>query len=59
MTKPLEGYKVIEIGQEIQGPFAGKLLADLGASVVKVENPRTGDLSRWMLSIVDRRSGGP
>jgi len=50
MTKPLEGYKVIEIGQEIQGPFAGKLLADLGASVVKVENPRTGDLSRWMLT---------
>ncbi len=56
MTKPLEGYKVIEIGQEIQGPFAGKLLADLGASVVKVENPRTGDLSRWMLTSM---IGGP
>jgi CoA:oxalate CoA-transferase len=50
MTKPLHGYKVIEIGQEIQGPFAGKLLADLGASVVKVENRASGDLSRWMLA---------
>ncbi len=56
MTKPLDGYKVIEIGQEIQGPFAGKLLADLGASVVKVENPRTGDLSRWMMTSL---IGGP
>ncbi len=56
MTKPLDGYKIIEIGQEIQGPFAGKLLADLGASVVKVENPRTGDLSRWMLASL---IGGP
>jgi crotonobetainyl-CoA:carnitine CoA-transferase CaiB-like acyl-CoA transferase len=56
MNKPLEGYKVVEIGQEIQGPFAGKLLADLGADVVKVENPRTGDLSRWMLTSL---VGGP
>ena len=37
MTKPLEGYKVIEIAQEIQGPFASMLLAYMGASVVKVE----------------------
>lgn len=31
MSNPLEGIKVIEIGQEIQGPFAGLLLSDLGA----------------------------
>ncbi len=56
MTKPLEGYKVIEIAQEIQGPFASMLLADMGASVVKVEHPASGDLSRWMLiSLI----GGP
>ena len=48
MAKPLEGIKVIEIGQEIQGPFAGLFLADQGADVVKVENKETGDLSRWM-----------
>lgn len=50
MSKPLEGVKVIEIGQEIQGPFAGLFLADLGADVVKIENRETGDLSRFMLT---------
>src|SRR5579864_4717633 len=48
MSKPLEGIKVIEVGQEIQGPFAGLLLADMGASVIKIENRETGDLSRWL-----------
>ncbi|HTY54397.1 MAG TPA: CoA transferase [Candidatus Binataceae bacterium] len=47
MAKPLEGIKVVEIGQEIQGPFAGLFLSDMGADVVKVENCETGDLSRW------------
>jgi len=56
MTKPLEGYKVIEIAQEIQGPFASMLLAYMGASVVKVEHPASGDLSRWMLTSL---IGGP
>ncbi len=56
MSKPLEGIKVIEIGQEIQGPFAGLFLADMGADVVKVENKETGDLSRWMLTSL---IGGP
>jgi crotonobetainyl-CoA:carnitine CoA-transferase CaiB-like acyl-CoA transferase len=50
MSKPLEGYRIIEIAQEIQGPFASMLLAYLGASVVKVEHPASGDLSRWMLA---------
>jgi CoA:oxalate CoA-transferase len=56
MTKPLDGIKVIEIGQEIQGPFAGLFLADMGADVVKIENKETGDLSRWMLTAL---IGGP
>jgi crotonobetainyl-CoA:carnitine CoA-transferase CaiB-like acyl-CoA transferase len=56
MGKPLEGLKVIEIGQEIQGPFAGLFLADLGADVIKIENKETGDLSRWMLA---QLIGGP
>jgi CoA:oxalate CoA-transferase len=50
MSKPLAGIKVVEIGQEIQGPFATLFLSDLGADVVKVENKETGDLSRWMLT---------
>lgn len=56
MAKPLEGIKVIEIGQEIQGPFAGLFLADQGADVVKIENKETGDLSRWMAAAL---IGGP
>src|SRR5258707_13963566 len=56
MSKPLEGIKVIEIAQEIQGPFASLFLADMGADVVKIENKETGDLSRWMLAAL---IGGP
>ena len=45
---PLEGLKVIELGQLIAGPFAGKTLADFGAQVIKVEPPGTGDpLRNW------------
>jgi formyl-CoA transferase len=45
---PLEGLKVIELGQLIAGPFAGKTLADFGATVIKVEPPGQGDpLRNW------------
>lgn len=50
MAQPLAGVRVIEIGQEIQGPFAGLVLSDLGAEVTKIENRTTGDLSRWALA---------
>ena len=56
MGKPLDGIKVMEIAQEIQGPFAGLFLSDLGAQVVKVENRETGDLSRWLVASL---IGGP
>ena len=45
---PLAGIQVVEIGQEIQGPYAALYLADMGADVVKVENRETGDLSRFL-----------
>lgn len=52
---PLTGVRVLEFGQIAAGPFAGSLLADLGADVVKVENPIGGDGMRaWPpLSAVD------
>jgi crotonobetainyl-CoA:carnitine CoA-transferase CaiB-like acyl-CoA transferase len=50
MTKPLEGIRIIEIAQEIQGPLATLFLADLGAEVTKIENRRSGDVSRYMLA---------
>lgn len=40
---PLDGIRVLEFGQIAAGPFAGSLLADLGADVVKVERPGAGD----------------
>jgi formyl-CoA transferase len=47
---PLHGLKVLELGQLIAGPFAGKTLADFGAEVVKVEPPDVGDpLRQWRL----------
>jgi formyl-CoA transferase len=48
--RPLAGLKVIELGQLIAGPFAGKTLADFGAEVIKVEPPGDGDpLRKWRL----------
>ena len=43
---PLAGIKVIEIAQNIAGPYAGEILASLGADVVKVERPEGGDDAR-------------
>lgn len=43
---PLEGIRVLEMGQLIAGPFCGQLLADFGAEVVKIEPPKTGDAMR-------------
>jgi formyl-CoA transferase len=47
---PLSGLKVLELGQLIAGPFAGKTLADFGADVIKIEAPGAGDpLRKWRL----------
>ena len=49
-TGPLAGLKVLELGQLIAGPFAGKTLADFGADVIKVEPPGSGDpLRQWRM----------
>jgi crotonobetainyl-CoA:carnitine CoA-transferase CaiB-like acyl-CoA transferase len=44
--KPLEGLKVLELARILAGPWAGQLLADLGAEVIKVERPGAGDDTR-------------
>lgn len=45
-TSPLHGIRVIEQGAFITGPYAAMLLADMGADVIKVERPGTGDAFR-------------
>jgi len=50
VAQPLRGLKVIEIGHSVAAPFAAQVLADLGADVLKIENPNGGD---------DARSWGP
>ena len=46
----LDGVRVIEMGQLIAGPFAGKMLGEFGADVIKIEPPGSGDpLRGWRL----------
>ncbi|MBX9591594.1 MAG: CoA transferase [Hyphomonadaceae bacterium] len=56
---PLSGVRVLEFGQIAAGPFAGSLLADLGADVVKVENPVGGDGMRAWPPLTAREGGAP
>ena len=46
VTLPLEGVRVIEVGQALAGPLAGVILADMGADVIKIEKPDGGDDAR-------------
>jgi crotonobetainyl-CoA:carnitine CoA-transferase CaiB-like acyl-CoA transferase len=46
VDKPLASLKVVELARILAGPWAGQLLADLGAEVVKVERPEVGDDTR-------------
>ncbi|RCW75445.1 CaiB/BaiF CoA transferase family protein [Pseudorhodoferax soli] len=45
-AQPLKGIRVVEVAQNIAGPYAGEILSALGADVVKVERPGTGDDAR-------------
>ena len=45
-NRPLDGIVVVEIGHSVAAPFAGHVLGDLGATVIKVENPEGGDDAR-------------
>ncbi|MGV0592440.1 CoA transferase [Mycolicibacterium porcinum] len=48
--RPLDGVRVLELGNYIAAPTAGRILADFGAEVIKVERPGTGDeLRNWRL----------
>jgi crotonobetainyl-CoA:carnitine CoA-transferase CaiB-like acyl-CoA transferase len=56
---PLAGLRVLELARILAGPWAGQLLADLGADVVKVERPGSGDDTRaWGPPFVPAADGG-
>lgn len=54
MSAPLSGLKVIELARILAGPWAGQVLADLGAEVIKVESPEGDDTRRWGPPFVER-----
>lgn len=58
MSGALEGVKVLDVGQLVQGPQAAALFSDMGASVIKVELPGIGDQARYLtIGPEDSRSG--
>ncbi|ORX55151.1 CAIB/BAIF family [Hesseltinella vesiculosa] len=57
LPKPLEGVKVLELGQLIAGPFCASILGYYGAEVIKIEPPQTGDpLRKWRHLDLDGQS---
>ena len=55
-TGPLSGYRVIELGQLLAGPFAGCMLGYFGAEVIKIEPPEGGDPIRGWREVQDGTS---
>ncbi|MBP2514802.1 CaiB/BaiF CoA-transferase family protein [Sphingomonas sp. PvP018] len=54
---PLAGLKVVELARILAGPWAGQVLADLGADVVKVESPAGDDTRTWGPPFIDNPDG--
>lgn len=53
MSKPLEGFRILDFSQFMSGPMCTLLLSDFGAEVIKIENPPIGDNTRYG-NIIDR-----
>lgn len=58
MSEPLAGLKVLELSRILAGPWAGQVLADLGADVIKIESPAGDDTRKWGPPFVEVPDGG-
>ena len=56
MTKPLEGIRVLDLTRVLAGPFCTMVMSDLGAEIIKIEIPGTGDDSRAFGPFIGSRS---
>ena len=53
----LKGFRVVELAESVAGEYCGKLLADFGAEVIKVEAPGCGSPTRAMAPILANNAG--
>ncbi|MDD3889123.1 MAG: CaiB/BaiF CoA-transferase family protein [Syntrophomonadaceae bacterium] len=56
MSLPLKGIKILDLSRYLPGPFCTQILADFGAEVIKVEDPRGGDLGRSLPPLINGQS---
>ena len=57
MQNALSGLRVLDLSRLLPGPFCSMLMADLGADVIKIEEPRIGDYIRWWHPKIGNNSG--
>jgi crotonobetainyl-CoA:carnitine CoA-transferase CaiB-like acyl-CoA transferase len=57
MEGALSGVRILDLSRLLPGPFCSMLLADMGADVIKVEDPKQGDYIRWWPPLVGKNSG--
>ena len=51
--KPLHATRILDLTRLLPGAVCTMLLRDLGAEIIKIEDPRTGDYARWMPPLID------